>query len=200
VQHFQRSVSKASKKVKKLFKKFFKWLNARPLLIVSFGLFIFFVGASHYYQIRILSFTKPITVAQNAQVGELPAQITIPSIGIDLPIDLGEIRDGVWQISYNNPTFLNTSARPGTGGNVVIYGHNKKIIFGNLPYLSLGQKIYIKTVDGKIHPYITYQKDFVGADRVDLVSPTETEELTVYTCWGLFDSRRAVIKARSAGT
>ena len=196
MQHFQHSVSKASKKVKKLFKKFSKWLNARPTLVISFGLFIFFVGASHYYQIRILSFTKPIAVAETAQRGELPVHIMIPSIGIDLPIDLGQIKDGVWQISYNNPTFLNTSARPGTGGNVVIYGHNKKVIFGNLPYLSIGQKILIKTTSGKIYSYITYQKDFVAPNRVDLVSPSNTEELTIYTCWGFFDTQRAVIKAK----
>jgi LPXTG-site transpeptidase (sortase) family protein len=190
VESLQRSASKTSKKV-------IKWLNTRPpSLLIAFGLFIFLVGASHYYQIRILSFTKPVAAAQTAHVGELPAQITIPSIGIDLPIDLGTIKDGVWQISYTNPTFLDSSARPGTGGNVVIYGHNKKVIFGNLPYLSTGQKIFIKTVDGKIHTYVAYQKDFVGPDRVDLVSPTNTEELTIYTCWGLFDTQRAVIKAK----
>jgi LPXTG-site transpeptidase (sortase) family protein len=153
-------------------------------------------GLFRFYEIRILSFTKPITAAQNAGAGELPTKITIPSIGIDLPIDLGEIKNGVWQISYNNPTFLNTSARPGTGGNTVIYGHNKKIIFGNLPYLSIGQKIFIKTTSGRIYTYVAYQKDFVGSDRVDLISPTKTEELTIYTCWGLFDSQRAVVKAR----
>jgi LPXTG-site transpeptidase (sortase) family protein len=157
---------------------------------------IFFVGAFRYYQIRILSFTKPVASAKTVMVGELPTKIMIPSIGVDLPIDLGEIKNGVWQISYNNPTFLNTSARPGTGGNIVIYGHNKKIIFGNLPYLGIGQKIFIKTVSGKIYTYIAYQKDFVGSDRVDLVSPTKKEELTIYTCWGIFDTQRAVVKAK----
>lgn len=184
-----RSASKTSRKL-------LNWLNAKPTLLISLGLTIFLVGASHYYQVRILSFTKPIAAAQTVRVGELPAQITIPSIGIDLPIDLGEIKDGVWQISYDHPTFLSTSARPGTGGNVVIYGHNKKVIFGNLPYLSLGQKIIIKTVDGKIYTYVAYRKDFVGPDRVDLVSPTKAEELTIYTCWGLFDSQRVVVKAK----
>ena len=196
MQHFQRSVSKALKKARKLTKKFFKWLNLHPTLLISFGVFIFFVGASRFYQTRILSFTKPITVAQTSQKGELPTHISIPSIGIDLPIDLGEIRDDVWQISYANPTFLNTSARPGAGGNVVIYGHNKKIIFGNLPYLSIGQKILLTTSDAKIYTYEVYQKDFVNPNRIDLVSPTNKEELTIYTCWGLFDNQRAVIKAK----
>ncbi|HET7098833.1 MAG TPA: sortase [Patescibacteria group bacterium] len=120
----------------------------------------------------------------------------IPSIGIDLPIDIGTIKDGVWQISYSNATFLDSSARPVSGSNTVIYGHNKKAIFGNLPYLSIGQKIFIKTQDGVVHSYVAYQKDFVGSDRVDLINPTNKEELTIYTCWGLFDQNRAVIKAR----
>lgn len=128
-------------------------------------------------------------------MGELPVQITIPSIKIDLPIEVGSIDNGVWQISYASPTFLGSSARPGTGGNAVIYGHNKKAIFGNLPYLSIGQKIFVKTQDGKIHPYIASEKFFVGAERVDLVSPSSKEELTIFTCWGLFDSQRIVIKA-----
>jgi len=190
VESLRHSVSKTSEKV-------LKWFNSKPpSLIIAFGLLLFFVGASRYYQTRILSFTKPISVTQKVGVGEMPTQIIIPSIGIDLPIDLGEIKDSVWQISYNHPTFLNTSARPGTGGNIVIYGHNKKVIFGNLPYLSLGQKIFLKTGDGKIYTYETYQKDFVAPDRVDLVSPTDKEELTIYTCWGLFDSQRIVLKAR----
>ena len=126
----------------------------------------------------------------------MPVQITIPSVGIDLPVETGEIKDGVWKISYSSATFLNSSARPGNSGNTVIYGHNKKAIFGNLPYLSLGQKIYVKTVDGKIYIYEAYWKDFVASDRVDLVEETYKEELTLYTCWGIFDQNRAVIKAR----
>jgi len=190
VQSLQQSDSKTSKGLTKR-------LNSQPLLVISLGLFIFFIGATHYYQIRILSFTKPIAEAVVTQKeAPLPTEITIPSIGINLPIDSGTIKGGVWQISYNHPTFLDSSARPGSGGNVVIYGHNKKVIFGNLPYLSVGQKIIIKTQDGKIYTYEAYQKDFVSPSRVDLVSPTNHEELTVYTCYGLFDSERVVIKAK----
>lgn len=182
-------------KARKALKKLLKTLNKNPLLILSFGLFLFLSGASHYYQERILSFNK-VPESNTSQKGEVPVQITIPSINIDMKVDIGEIKDGVWKVSYDNPTFLNTSSRPSGGGNIVIYGHNKKAIFGNLPYLSLGQEIIIKTKDNKIHKYVAYQKDFVSPDRVDLVSPTNKEELTIYTCWGLFDSSRAVIKAK----
>ena len=138
----------------------------------------------------------PPEVQKSTENLDVPVEILIPSIQIDLKVDPGQIKDGVWLISDTEATFLNTSAAPGTGGNTVIYGHNKKVIFGNLPYLSLGQKISVKTKSGKIYNYITDQKYFVGPDRVDLVSPTKDDELTIYTCYGLFDSQRVVIKAK----
>lgn len=138
----------------------------------------------------------PEEVRKSTQDVDLPVEIIIPSIQIDLKVDPGQIKDGVWQISEKSATFLNTSAPPGSGGNTVIYGHNKQAIFGNLPYLSVGQKITIKTKSGKIYNYIAEKKYFVGPDRVDLVSPSDKEELTIYTCYGLFDGERAVIVAK----
>lgn len=114
---------------------------------------------------------------------------------MDLSIDEGGIKDGVWQISYQNATHLGASANPGTSGNIVIYGHNKKAIFGNLPYLKVGEEVSLKTSDGKIHKYKVVEKLWVSPDRVDLVSPKESEELTIYTCWGIFDNQRVVVKA-----
>lgn len=138
----------------------------------------------------------PTVAATSTQDVDTPVEVLIPSIQIDLKVDPGEIKDGVWLISNTNATYLNTSAPPGTTGNTIIYGHNKKAIFGNLPYLSIGQKIIVKTKSGKIYNYQAKDKYFVGPDRVDLVSPTTSEELTIYTCYGLFDSQRAVIVAK----
>lgn len=169
----------------------------RSLLFIFAGLTLIAFGGVNYYRVRILSFNSvPPAALKATQNINLPVEIIIPSIKIDLPIDPGQIKDGVWQISEKNATFLSTSAAPGSGGNTVIYGHNKQIIFGNLPYLSIGQKIVVKTKSGKIFNYISTEKLFVGPDRVDLVSPTNDSELTIYTCWGIFDSQRAIIKAK----
>jgi len=191
VQQFQRSALKVSKKFEKLLR------NKSSLFLILLGLIIFSFGAINYYRVRILSFSKvPEAVASSTQNLDIPVEIIIPSIQIDLKVEPGQIKNGVWLISDSTATFLNTSAVPGGSGNTVIYGHNKKVIFGNLPYLSLGQKITIKTQSGKILTYIADAKYFVGPDRVDLVSPTKTPELTIYTCWGIFDSERAVVIAR----
>lgn len=189
-------VSKVSKKLKRLQRN-----NKLPLFLVFLGLIIFSFGAINYYRIRILSFSKvPEAAASSTLNLDIPVEIIIPSISIDLKVEPGQIKDGVWLISDSTATFLNTSAVPGSGGNTVIYGHNKKVIFGNLPYLSLGQKIIVKTKSGNILTYIAISKYFVGPDRVDLVSPTKTETLTIYTCWGLFDSQRVVVIAKPANS
>ena len=174
-------------------------IEASILLVLGFVIFCF--GAFNYYRVRTLSFTSvPPEIKKTVENIDVPTEIIIPSINIDLKVDPGEIKDGVWKVSDTNATFLTTSAAPGTGGNTVIYAHNKKVIFGNLPYISMGQKIIIKTKSGKIYNYTAKEKYFVGPNRVDLVSPTTTEELTVYTCWGIFDSQRAVIKATPTNT
>lgn len=180
--------------VEKLFKKLKEVRSS--VLILILGLTLIAFGGLNYYSGRILSFSKvPGAVQKSTENLDIPTEIIIPSIGIDLKIEPGEIKKGVWTISESSATFLNTSAVPGSGGNTVIYGHNKKVIFGNLPYLSMGQKIIVKTRSGKILNYVSTQKYFVGPDRVDFVSPSNKEELTIYTCWGLFDSQRAVIVA-----
>jgi LPXTG-site transpeptidase (sortase) family protein len=192
VQHFLQSALKVSKKSKRLQRN-----NKLPLFLVFLGLIIFSFGAINYYRVRILSFSKvPEAAASSTRNVDIPVEIIIPSIQIDLKVEPGQIKNGVWLVSDSTATFLNTSAAPGSGGNTVIYGHNLKKIFANLPYLSIGQKIIVKTESGKIYNYIADEKYFVGPDRVDLVSPTKSEQLTIYTCWGIFDSERAVVIAK----
>jgi len=189
VEHFQHWASLLKRKLQ-------GWLKL-PYILIFLGFALISFGGINYYRVRILSFSKvPEAAAKSTENSDIPVEIIIPSVEIDLPVEAGQIKDGVWLTSDSAATFLNTSTVPGSGGNTVIYGHNKKMILGNLPYLSLGQKIMVKTQSGKIHTYEVFQKDFVGPDRVDLVSPTSSAELTVYTCWGLFDSQRVVVKAR----
>jgi LPXTG-site transpeptidase (sortase) family protein len=190
VDHFRLSASN-------YLKRLLKWPKT-PFFLVFVGFFLLSFGGFNYYRVRTLSFDKvpeEVKMAIQKQEIDIPTEVIIPSVNINLPIDPGQIKNGVWQISSSKATFLATSASPGRGGNTVIYGHNKKAIFGNLPYLSIGQKITIKTKSGKSYDYVATEKFFVDPDRVDLVSPTDIEELTLYTCWGTFDGQRAVIKA-----
>ena len=176
-------------------KKFLKE-NKSSLVVILLGILVFSFGIFNYYRVRILSFNSVPKSSIQINQNDLPVEVIIPSIQIDLKVDPAEIKNGVWQISQNNATFLLNSSAPKGDGNTVIYGHNKKSIFGNLPYLSIGQKISVKTNDGSIYNYEVTEKYFVSPDRVDLVSQSNKKELTLYTCWGIFDQQRAVVKAR----
>jgi len=166
-------------------------------ILIFVGLIIIVFGAINYYRIRILSFAKvPATAIGSTTNIDIPSEISIPSINVDLKIDPSNIYDGVWQISKENASFLTTSSPIGGNGNTVIYGHNKKKIFGNLPNVNIGEKISVKTVMGKTYDYIVDKKEFVSPKEVELISETAEPTLTIYTYYGFLGSQRAVIVAK----
>jgi LPXTG-site transpeptidase (sortase) family protein len=180
-------------------KKFLGNFKKRPLswALILAGFILIIFGSTNYFRIRRLSFNGTPQLAQNSGENlEMPVELIIPSLSLNLKVDPGVILDGIWQVSNQNATYLTTSAPPGQNGNTVIYGHNLKRILGNLPYISDGQKITIKTMSGKLLNYTVISKVIVSPDRIDLVSPTSTEELTIYTCTGFADTKRVVVKAK----
>lgn len=178
-----------------------KKLNNRRLLLVSVGLLgfgLFFTGFIDKYKSRILSFNS---VPQKAEISEKrtapPTNITIPDLYIDLPIEESRIVNEVWQISEKGASFLESSARPGEGGNIIIYGHNKKKIFGNLLGKNLiGKDVKILSVDGKTHKYKIYAVKVVDPTDISEVLPASHEVLTLYTCTGFLDTKRLIVKAK----
>lgn len=162
------------------------------------GLLLIVIGESTlYYERRILSFTSnPYLSAKSVARPELlPKEIIIPDLKIDLPVEEGEIVDGIWQISAKNTTHLNTSSSPTQAGNIVIYGHNKRVIFGSLAFAKKGMKITIHMANGVKRDYMINDILQVDPSDVAVVAPTTNEVLTVYTCTGFLDSKRLVVKA-----
>lgn len=161
------------------------------------GVAIFTLAFFNYLHIKRLSFSRSPQLTDAFTVNsDIPVEIIIPSVNLDVRIEPGVINDNIWQISNENAMFMAISSPPGSGGNTVVYGHNKRRVFGSLPYVGVGQKITLKTASGKIYNYVVDKKYFVEPSRVDLISPTDEAKLTLYTCWGLFDSQRAVIVAK----
>lgn len=180
---------RTARKLRKLAKILFFFFLCFLLILSTFGFYI-------YYQRRILSFSSTPSSFRNKSLSEAPTRISIPSAGINLPIETGSIINGVWEISLENATFLDISAKPGNGGNTVIYGHNKKAIFGNLNKVGVGYLIILETHSGDVFNYKVESIQTVKPTQVDVIAPTDFEILTVYTCNGILDSTRLVIKAK----
>jgi LPXTG-site transpeptidase (sortase) family protein len=174
-------------------------LNSIPFLVLILGLLSLNLGLYLDYRKKVLSFrTEPQIFKTFAPEDRLskPTNIKIEEMGIDVGIEDAEINNSVWDTSNDSANYLLASARPGEKGNIVIYGHNKKGIFANLiKGKADGKIVELTNEDGKLFKYIVVVTDIVKPDAVEIISPTDHEVLTIYTCTGFMDSERLVLKA-----
>lgn len=173
--------------------------NLLPQFLVGVGILLIIVSATHrVLRNRALSLDKQ-TVAGFTQ--KLPSKITPKPVHISIPwnsdVDIEEeVFDGTnWTVSPDKASHLAQSANPGEAGNILIYGHNKREILGNIRVLKGGEKITIKTDDGKEHIYKVQSWFEVNPDNVEYLQSSSTEVLTMYTCSGLMDSKRYIVRA-----
>lgn len=171
-------------------------------LIFFISLFVFgvsLISYSIYYRDRQISLSfkeEPNYQITEENTFSIPAFIDIYKVNISIPVVTTNIKDGIWEVSQNHANYLKISAKPGEGGNIVIYGHNKNPIFGNLiDNELLGEKVEITTQNNRKYKYEITEKHIVNPDEISYVEPTDHEELTIYTCTGFLDSKRLVIKA-----
>ena len=170
------------------------------LALIFVGLILIALYGIRSYSTRSLSFNAyeippKLTETVPEKIYTKPVSIKISSLNINLPVEESQIIDGVWQVSEKNVSHLNSSANPGEGGNVVIYGHNKKVIFGPIRQIKKDAEVIVATEDEKLWKYKVAATFEVTPDEVSPVLPKNEETLTLYTCTGFADSRRFIIVA-----
>ncbi len=124
----------------------------------------------------------------------LPTKVSFPNNNT-IELMPAHILDGQWQVADNKATYLSTSSQPGSGGNIVIYGHNTHDIFKPLHQLKLGDTITIHQQNNQQSEYTVKEIKIVDPENTTEVEPTSYEVLTLYTCTGLLDSKRLIVKA-----
>ncbi len=166
-------------------------------LTAVFGILLVIGGSGLLYWEKRLSFpTDAYTNKQAVSSSQFtPKRIIIVSAGVDLPVEEGKIVGGIWQISNTNATHLAGSQVLGQSGNIVIYGHNKRSIFGNLGSVNVGDIVETFAENGKEFDYKIKSISTVSPSDIDVVLPTNYPILTIYTCTGFLDSERLVVKA-----
>jgi sortase (surface protein transpeptidase) len=178
-----------------------KWFlrELLPELLLGIGIFSLLVSGVHWHlKNRALSLDAELvrTYQQQPQKQEvIPVHIEIPWF-VDVPIDEEIYDNGNWTISENNASYLSQSARPGENGNVIIYGHNKREILGNIRALKGGETITLTLSDGSTRDYVVDFLKEVSPTEVQYLHPTDTETLTIYTCSGWLDSKRFIVQAK----
>lgn len=114
---------------------------------------------------------------------------------VDVAIDPAAYLEGDWTISPNNASYLASSARPGQEGNIILYGHNTRGILGNIRALKGGETLTLTLSDDTTREYQVVSLTQVSPTTLDLLLPTDSEVLTIYTCSGFLDSQRTVVRA-----
>lgn len=130
------------------------------------------------------------------EYGTKYGQLYIDSIGVDLPIYLGDtveiLRLGVGHFSG--------SYFPGEGGSIIYAAHNTAKFFRKLPEVKVGDNIKIKTNYGEFS-YEVYETQVIKETESEkLPIQTEEEILMIYTCYPVtgigHKSQRFVVYAK----
>ena len=168
-----------------------------PIVLIAIGLSLLTLWGVHRY---FYDQTMTISSAILAQYTKEPSTLSPPvyiTIGnrISLPVvEAGKV-DGTWAISQTSANHVHESAMPGTRGNSIIYAHNSDALFGKLEDVIKGDPIAIRMADGTLHRYVVISTAWVTPDHTELLTPTSSEILTLYTCAGILDSLRIVLRA-----
>lgn len=115
---------------------------------------------------------------------------------LDVGVDDAYLLGDRWSISDNHASYLTTSARPGEGGNIIMYGHNKRTIMGNIRAYKGKEFITLTLADGSKKDYRVVETHEVEPTEVKFLQPTEEEMLTLYTCSGFWDRKRFIVRAK----
>lgn len=140
---------------------------------------------------------KSISVeAEEIKKGINPIQLTIDSFNISLPVISSSISEGVWEVNDEVANHLSSSAKIGEDSNIVIYGHNKWAVLGKIKNIKAGDVITLVGQNALVYQYQVFETLTVTPEEIEHVLPTDTEQLTIYTCSGFADTKRFIIKAK----
>lgn len=123
-----------------------------------------------------------------------PNHIIIPSLHLSLPVITSQLSYNTWEVSPVYASFGQFTALPGTAGNTVIFAHARPGLFINLPQLKVGDIIMVYT---KLDSFSYRVEDTftVKPEEVEVILSDEKYELTLFTCTGVGDVNRYVVKA-----
>jgi sortase (surface protein transpeptidase) len=168
----------------------------------------------------ILAATRVAAPELEPVEGVAPIALQVDSVGVDAPIELGNVTDGVmqdpsgpWVVSWYEPL-----GKVGEGGNVVMAGHVDywnvgPAVFWDVRYLPEGDIIRVVGEDGKNYEYAVQWTQSYMADQLtpeviqgEIVGDTGEETLTLITCGGEFNpetgeyNQRWVVRANLIST
>jgi len=125
-----------------------------------------------------------------------PVRLSIPNIGLNLPIVNGTYnpKTQAWSLSNDVAQYATITAKPNNEqGNTLIYGHDINTVFAATANLKVGDQLLIFTDNNHILSYTYTGSDNVSPNNTNILSYTGPARITLLTCSGWFSSLRALM-------
>jgi LPXTG-site transpeptidase (sortase) family protein len=173
-------------------------LRNKLIGILFFALAIIILIAPQLMPKKALDNKNPIKINSalysSKNIANDPIRILIPKADIDLKVIDAPIVNGYWQLSENTASYGLGSGTPGTKSNTVIFAHARQGLFYNLKDVKLNDIVYIFTKN-QWYRYRVNKIIAVYPNQTEVIKPTKSEVLTLYTCTGFYDEKRLIVTA-----
>lgn len=122
-----------------------------------------------------------------------PVRLRIDAIGMNLPLlSVGLNENGVPIVPNHDAAWYQHSARPGSGENVVMWGHVLRFQyapdipapFARVRELQVGNPIQVYDANGAEHQYAVSELVWVLPHQIEYILPVGHERLTLVSCIG----------------
>src|SRR3972149_12120618 len=123
------------------------------LSLICFALTGYLYWQRYFNPLNLAFNSAPPSSVGNSKLSSLPATISLPDLGLTLPVIPAQIISNVWPTTTAGVSYLFTSARPGDTGNSIFYGHNWPRLLGKLSQVELGAIITISDNLGRATSY-----------------------------------------------
>ncbi len=168
------------------------------IILIVFGCSLVFIASWQNFNYSLLKkpqIDKQANLLTAKEKAHSPVLIIIPSINKTLPVEDGTYTKGRWTVSQNGVSFYKESALPGTRGNTVLYGHDRKDVLGDIYGIRSGDQIQVRMDNSDVVNYVVYETKTIKPTDVSILNQTNEPRLTLYTCAGFLDTARFVVLA-----
>lgn len=139
--------------------------------------------------------TNDINLSIHVEPGETPLRITIPDRGININIEQSPVENGTWYVpEYAAGYAEGSSFLDEQHGNTIIFAHARRGLFRELLDVKNDDEI---TVIGtkNLYRYKVASIEKILPDEIDRLKSYGDYDLTLFTCEGINDEYRLLVKA-----
>ena len=126
---------------------------------------------------------------------EEPLRIQVPARNIDIDIEHAEVENGTWEVPEFSAGYADGSSYlDEEHGNSIVFAHARNGMFRDLLNVQLEDEIIVMGTKN-IYKYKITSIEKILPDEIDKIRSLGDHNLTLFTCEGINDEYRLLVKA-----